>query len=189
MKHIIFLDGDGTLWYPSQTKRSDVTHWIYFDPKTKDNYLPHMELCPYVYKTIAGLYAYGFTLILISMSPKPDAEAREEHRQKLEYFNLLPFFEAWYAAPDKDVESKARIMRNVLAEHNLSIDNATMVGDSIKYDYQPAVDMGMETYLIKSYISPDAQNANTDTSQMNTISEVHDLVTKWDLRIPQTDEI
>ena len=187
MKHIIFLDGDGTLWYPAKTKRGDVTHWIYLDPETKDNYLSHMELCPHVYETVAGLYAYGFTLVLISMSPKPQAEAREEHRQKLEHFNLFPFFEEWYAAPDKDPEGKARIMKTVLEEHNLSVTNATMVGDSIKYDYQPAVDMGMESYLIESDMAPDADNAKRDTSQLNTISEVHDLITKWDLRIPLTD--
>lgn len=43
---IIFLDGDGTLWYPKATKRTQKPHWIYHDPETKDNYLEHLELTP-----------------------------------------------------------------------------------------------------------------------------------------------
>jgi len=181
MTQFIFLDGDGTLWYPSLTKRTDITHWIYLHPDTKDNYLDHLELCPGVYTALATLYAHGFRLILLSMSPKPEKEALREHQEKLDYFNLTQFFTSWHAAPAGDTESKPRIIKEVLSQYDCALTDATMVGDSIKYDYQPVLEHGITSYLIESDMSPDADNLATDTSHMQTISEVSDLLTLWNI--------
>ena len=51
-KKIIFLDGDGTLWYPQKTKRTQKPHRIYCDDKIKDNYLEHLELTPNTKETL-----------------------------------------------------------------------------------------------------------------------------------------
>ncbi|MFB6225364.1 MAG: HAD family hydrolase [Candidatus Paceibacteria bacterium] len=186
MPKCIFLDGDGTLWYPSLTKRTDITHWIYLDPNTKDEYLKHLELCPGVYTALSTLYMHGFQLILLSMSPKPEAEALQEHKEKLDYFNLTQFFTSWHAAPAGDPESKPRIIKDVLSQYGYKLHDAIMVGDSIKYDYQPVIEHGITSYLIESDWSPDADNLTTDTRQMQTISEVADLLTLWNLSSQST---
>jgi hydroxymethylpyrimidine pyrophosphatase-like HAD family hydrolase len=77
-KKIIFLDGDGTLWYPSTTKRTQKSHWIYNDPLTKDNYLAHLQLTPKIKETLTALRLRGILLVVISANPHTKEIALQE---------------------------------------------------------------------------------------------------------------
>ena len=37
-KKIVFFDGDGTLWYPKDTRHTEPPHWIYHEKRSLDGY-------------------------------------------------------------------------------------------------------------------------------------------------------
>lgn len=88
MKKIIFFDGDGTLWYPKLTKKSQPPHWIYSHPKTKLNPNKYLIRIPGTLKTIRHLKKKGLILIVLSAHPRPSKESAKELEERLKLFGL-----------------------------------------------------------------------------------------------------
>ncbi|MEI8104007.1 MAG: HAD family hydrolase [Candidatus Moraniibacteriota bacterium] len=172
-KKIIFLDGDGTLWYPSSTKRTQKPHWIYHDPETKDDFLRHLELIPNVRGTLLNLKEKGILLVLISASPYPTEAADKELRERLEFFDLLELFHSYRSSQGDNPEGKGELMLEILESLKLAKEDALMVGDSYFYDYLAAKNVGIEALFIENTY---ARMPDERPEDLQTINEVSDLV-------------
>lgn len=172
-KKLIFLDGDGTLWYPKSTKRTEKPHWIYHDPKTKDNYLDHLELTPYTKQAIQTLHERGVLLVAVSAHPSSPDIAVKEIQDKLNHFGLLGYFSGFRASRGDDPAGKAAIMLETLDEMGLGKKDALMVGDSYFYDYKAAKDVGIDAYFIENSV---ARMPEVRPKDIESIKEVRDLV-------------
>lgn len=172
-KQLIFLDGDGTLWYPSATKRSQKPYWIYHDPTTKDNYLEHMELVPNVKESLLKLKEKGMTLVLISASPYPAEVANKELREKLEFFGLLDLFHSYRSSPGDRPEGKGELMLEILESLHFTKSDALMVGDSYFYDYLAAKSVGVDAFFIENESAKMPEEIPND---LNVIKEVSDIL-------------
>jgi phosphoglycolate phosphatase-like HAD superfamily hydrolase len=173
VKKILFFDGDGTLWYPKLTKRTQKPHWIYNDVGTKDNYLPHLELTPGVEATLDALYASQIYLVVISANPYSEDIAVKEIKKRLDYFGLTRYFYKYRSSNGGDPKDKARVMLEVLKDLGLNTEDALMIGDSYVYDYLAAKDVGIDAFWIESIIS---KNIETHPSNIFKIQEVEDLI-------------
>jgi putative hydrolase of the HAD superfamily len=171
-KKIIFFDGDGTLWYPKKTKRSEKPHWIYDHPDTKDNYLEHLELTPEVEKAIKELKTKGIFLVVISANPREESVAVEEIKTRLKHFNLHDNFLLVRASPGDDPNGKAKIILEVLRDLNLEKQDALMVGDSYKYDYVAAQSIGVDAIWIENPISKLPEDLPKDFKTIRELSEL-----------------
>lgn len=174
-KKIIFLDGDGTLWYPKKTKRTEKPHWIYDHPDTKDNYLEHLELTPGVEKVISELKSMGMFLVVISANPREESVAVEEIKTRLKHFNLDENFLLVRSSPGDDQDGKAKIILEVLTDLDLEKQDALMVGDSYKYDYLAARQIGVDAIWIENPVSTLPEELPTD---FKSIKELPDLLIK-----------
>lgn len=172
-KKLIFLDGDGTIWYPSLTKRTRKPHWIYHDSATKDNFLNHMELTPNLRETLLELKKKNILFVLVSASPYPVDVANEELREKLEFFDLLDLFHSYRSSPGDRPEGKGELMLEIIASLNLTKDDALMVGDSFFYDYLAAKNVGIDALFIENEC---AKMPDEIPKDLQTIKEVSDLV-------------
>lgn len=172
-KKLIFLDGDGTLWYPSSTKRSRKPHWIYHDPVTKDRYLEHMELAPNVKETLLKLREKGMILVLISASPHPAEVANKELREKLEFFGLLDLFHSYRSSLGDRPEGKGALILEILELLHLPKNDALMVGDSYSYEYLAAKDVGIDALFIENEYAKMPEEIPND---LRTLKEVSDLL-------------
>ncbi len=175
-KQLIFLDGDGTLWYPSRTKRSQKPHWIYHDPETKDNALEHMELAPNVKESLLKLKEKGMTLVLISASPYPAEVADKELREKLEFFGLLDLFHSYRSSPGDRPEGKGELMLEILESLHLTKDGALMVGDSYFYDYLAAKDIGIDAFFIENEYAKMPEEILADVQIIREVSDLLDIL-------------
>jgi FMN phosphatase YigB (HAD superfamily) len=171
-KKIVFLDGDGTLWYPKKTKRSEKPHWIYDHPDTKDSYLQHLELTPETEKVIQTLNAKGIFLVVISANPREESVAVEEIKTRLKHFNLHDNFLLVRASPGDDPNGKAKVILEVLNDLNLKKEDALMVGDSYKYDYLAARQIGVDAIWIENPISKLPEDLPEDFSSIKELSEL-----------------
>ena len=72
MKKVIFFDGDGTLWYPSKTKRTVAPHWVYSDPATIADPHAEFEVTPTAIEALQQLGEMGIKRVLLSTSPEPE---------------------------------------------------------------------------------------------------------------------
>ena len=172
-KKIIFLDGDGTLWYPKATKRIQKPHWIYHNPETKDNYLEHLELTPRAKETLEYLNKKGLLLVVLSANPYAEDIAIKEIKERLEYFGLAGLFYTYRSSAGSDPSGKASIILEILSSLGLDKKDALMVGDSYFYDYLAAEDIGVDAFFIKNSVSkmPDEIPQN-----IKSIKEVYELV-------------
>ena len=173
-KKIIFFDGDGTLWYPKATKRTQKPHWVYHDALTKNAYLQHLELTPKAKETLEQLHEKGMLLVLISANPYAADIALPEIRERLEYFGLLGLFHSYYSSDGADPSGKAAVMLDVIRKLELTKMDALMVGDSYFYDYAAARDAGIEAFFINNTVSKMPRTAPAD---LQTIQEIHELLT------------
>lgn len=148
-KKIVFLDGDGTIWYPEKTKREIKPHWIYKDKEIGENFLQHLVLIPSVIETLRKLKEGGVLLILISTHPHPKDVADELLKEKVSYFQLEELFDEIYTARDHP-GGKGEIIDTVLKTRSISPSQAIMIGDSYKYDYLSAKKVGVEAILMDS---------------------------------------
>ncbi len=159
MKRIVFIDGDGTLWYPSKTKYNDVPWWVYENPQTKGNPLTHLTLIPNVKVELRKLRSSGMILVLLSTQPgNTKAERLESLMRKVRHFRLERYFDEFRAArrgprpkgrftPDrKDLE-----MLDVLKRRGIPKSQALMVGDSYANDYLPARGAGVDALLVNNF--------------------------------------
>lgn len=173
MKKLLFLDGDGTLWYPSATKRTEKPHWVYHDEKTKDNYLEHMELTPKTKEALELLHKKGMYLVVISASPYDEESAINDIEERLDHFGLSDLFYAVRASAGGDPNGKAAIMLEIIKELGITKEAALMVGDSYFYDYLAAKENGIDAFFIENEVAKMPQPMPDD---LRSIKEVRDLV-------------
>lgn len=176
-KKLIFLDGDGTIWYPSSTKRTQKPHWIYHNPATKDNYLNHIEIAPNLRETLLKLKKKNILVVLVSASPYSADVANKELRGKLEFFDLLDLFHSFHSTPGDLPEGKGALMLELIKSLNLTKDDALMVGDSYFYDYLAAKNVGIDAYFIEN---ESAKMPDEIPKDLQTIKEVSDLLDMLD---------
>lgn len=172
-KKILFLDGDGTLWYPSTTKRTQKPHWVYYDEKTKDNYLEHIELTPGTKEALELFHKKGLYLVIISANPNSEQAAIKEIKERLDHFGLSELFYACRASEGDDPKGKTVIMIEVIKELGLTKRDALMVGDSYFYDYLAAKENGIDAFFIENEVSKMPEVTPKD---LQSIHEVHDLI-------------
>lgn len=172
-KKIIFFDADGTLWYPHATKRVQHPAWLYLDKDLKHNYLEHLSLTPLAKETLKLLRENGITTVILSMFPHHAEEAARLLNERVGHFDLADFFDEIYATAEYPAAKPEKILE-VLKRHNLTKDDALMVGDSYEYDYAPAQSIGVDAVLI-----------NTDYHQENKENEpVKTLIDNLDDLLP-----
>lgn len=172
-KKIVFLDGDGTLWYPKATKRTQKPHWIYHDPAIKDNYLEHLELTPRTKETLEALREKGMYLVVLSANPYAEDMAIKEIKERLEYFGLTSLFYAHRSSDGNDPNGKASIILEILSLLGLQREDALMVGDSYFYDYLAARNVGVDALFIENNVSKMPDEIPQD---LQSIKEVHELI-------------
>jgi phosphoglycolate phosphatase-like HAD superfamily hydrolase len=175
-KKIIFLDGDGTLWYPKSTKRTEKPHWIYHDPLTKDNYLEHLELTPKTKETLKKFRDMGMYLVVISANPYAEDIAVKEIKERLKYFGLTDLFYSCRASEGSDPLGKPAIMLNIIKELGLEKDDAVMVGDSYFYDYLAAKDAGIDAFYIENIASKMPDIIPSDLQSIHEVSDLLDIL-------------
>jgi len=172
MKKIIFLDGDGTLWYPKETKRARKPHWIYDDPVTKDNYLEHLELAPKVKYALEKFKEMGIVLVLISANPKSEEVAIKEIMNRLNYLDLAKYFNIVRSSAGDDPSGKGKVILEILEKLNLQKSDALMVGDSIIYDYLAATNVGVESFWIENPVSKLPETLPVNFRKIFEVSDV-----------------
>jgi phosphoglycolate phosphatase-like HAD superfamily hydrolase len=177
-KKIIFLDGDGTLWYPKATKRTQKPHWVYHDPDTKDNYLEHIELTPQTKEALECLNEKGIYLVVLSANPYAEDIAIQEIKDRLEHFGIVSLFYTFRSSEGSDPNGKAGIMLEILNTLGLAKEDAVMVGDSYFYDYLAAKNIGIDAFFINNTVSKMPEELPSD---LQTIDEVHDLINLLEL--------
>jgi putative hydrolase of the HAD superfamily len=175
-KKIVFLDGDGTLWYPKKTLRAQKPHWVYADAKTKDNYLNHLVLTPGLKRTLRALREKGIHLVVVSANPYDEVAAVKEIREKLDYFGLADLFYAYRSSRGDDPNGKVAIMLEVLNELNLQKSDALMVGDSYFYDYLAAKNAGIDAFFITNTVSKMPEVVPTDLQSISEVSDLRDIL-------------
>lgn len=170
MKRIIFFDGDGTLWYPKKTKRLQKPHWVYQKHK---NYKPHLILTPTTISTLRVLKRKGIYLVILSTHPHLPKEANLVLREKVEHFKLDSIFDEMIATRERPNSKKHSLLR-VLKRLRIAKSDALMVGDSYKWDYQPARQAGIEAVLFDSEyrkIDPQARNIKKVINRTSDVLE------------------
>jgi HAD superfamily hydrolase (TIGR01549 family) len=172
-KKIIFLDGDGTLWYPKLTKRNEKPHWIYEHPDTKDNYLEHLELTPKIKETLEILKSKSIYLVVVSANPREENIAVKEIQERLKYFDLEKYFYNVRASSGSDSKDKGRIILEEITKLNLQKEDALMIGDSYKYDYLAAESVGVDAFWIKNSLNKIDEE---EILKIKNINEVFDLI-------------
>lgn len=172
-KKILFLDGDGTLWYPSLTKRTQKPHWVYHDQKTKDNYLEHIELTPNTKETLEFFHKKGLYLVVVSANPSDEELATKEIGERLSHFGLNKLFYTYRSSKGNDPNGKTAIMLEIIKDLGLTKEDALMIGDSYFYDYIAAKKDGIDAFFIENEVSemPEVMPDN-----LQSIKEVHDLL-------------
>ncbi len=173
-KKLIFLDGDGTLWYPYKTKRTQKPHWIYHDETTKHDYLNHLELTPGTKEALEYFVRKDVKLVVISASPYDPETAVKEIKERLTHFKIADLFYDYRASQGDEPDGKAAIMLDIIQELGLSKQDALMVGDSYFYDYLPAKQNGIDAFLIKS---ESARLPEVLPDDLRLINEMYDLTT------------
>lgn len=172
-KKILFLDGDGTLWYPSATKRTQKPHWVYNDAETKDNYLEHIELTPGTKEALEYFHDKELYLVVISANPYDEEMAVKEIKGRLDHFELNDLFYTCRASEGSDPKGKTAIMLEIIKELGLAKEDALMVGDSYFYDYLAAKEDGIDAYFIENKV---AKMPEVMPDDIQSIKEVRDLV-------------
>jgi len=176
-KKIIFLDGDGTLWYPKSTKRTQKPHWVYHDPLTKDDYLEHLELTPGTKETLQALHAKGAYLVVISANPYAEEVAVREIKERLEYFGLSALFHSYRASEGNDSSGKVAIMLEIIEKLDFTKEDALMVGDSYFYDYVAPRDAGIDSFFIDNDVSKMPDVTPTGLRSIKEVSDLLDILT------------
>lgn len=174
-KKIIFFDGDGTLWYPRQTKRTQKPFWVYLDAHTKDSYLDHLVLTPHAVETLRVLRSHTSMTVLLSTHPHEATEAATVLDEKVRHFGLDSLFDEVYATAEYP-EAKGEKMLEILQRHNLKTEDALMVGDSYRWDYTPAEAMGVDAVLINSDYHQEKKDQEPVDYLINDLDELPTLL-------------
>lgn len=175
-KKIIFLDGDGTLWYPKSTKRTQKPHWVYHDLATKDTYLEHIELTPGTKEVLEDFYKQGVYLVVISANPYDEEIAVREIKERLRYFGLSDFLYDCRASSGSDPLGKVSIMLEIIEKLGLEKVDALMVGDSYFYDYLAAKENGIDALFIENDATKMPETPPVDLQKIKEMYELRHLV-------------
>jgi len=156
-KEIIFFDGDGTIWYPRKTKYKEKPHWIYSLHGSYKDHSKHLMMVATVLNTLKILKERGIITVLLSTHPQPPKEAYTVVRHRIKHFDLDKLFDEVHATREYHA-SKSEFILDILKKRKIAKSRALMVGDSYRWDYKPARDIGVDALLIESeYIKKDAQ--------------------------------
>ena len=172
-KKIIFLDGDGTIWYPNKTLRNTKPHWIYNDSETKDSYLEHLQLTPKLKETLEKLSEKGIYLVVISANPYPEDMAIKEIQERLRHFNIAHLFHSARSSASSNPNGKAEVVLEIIESLGLNKSDALMVGDSYFYDYLAIKNIGIDALFIENTVSKMPEIMPSD---LQSIKEVSDLI-------------
>ena len=171
-KKIIFFDGDGTIWYPKETKRKIKPHLIYSDKKIGDKYLEHLILTTSALSSLNKLKRLGIILILISTHPHSKKEADVLLKEKVMYLKLENIFDEFYTSRDYP-EGKGEVITGVLKKKHIPKYKALLIGDSYRYDYLSAKGVGVDCLLIKSeYMSAKGRRVKGIIKNLSDIIEI-----------------
>lgn len=172
-KKIIFFDGDGTLWYPTKTKRREKPHWVYKTNGTLDDHCSQLVLIPTVLQTLKKLKKLGVITVLLSTHPYPPKEAHAIIHHKVAHFKLNEFFDEIHATREFH-SSKGEFIVKILKKRGIAKKDALMVGDNYHWDYKPARDVGVDALLIESdYMRKDPVGKRVK----KTIKKLSDIIT------------
>jgi|SRR3989344_4664557 len=169
-KKVIFFDGDGTLWYPKKTKYSKHPVWVYKDRRIKD-YLNHIVMIPSVLSVIKKLKQMGIITVILSTNPSPPEIADIHIKHKVKHFKLDGLFDEVYATRPYP-ESKVEFMLKILKRRKIKKSNALMIGDSYKWDYEPAKNNGIDALLIKSKYMHEHEAVKSVKRKINKLSDL-----------------
>jgi FMN phosphatase YigB (HAD superfamily) len=171
-KEIIFFDGDGTLWYPKETRYTEKPHWIYSTAMSLDGYCEQLMLIPGVLSTLEKMKKLGIITVILSTHPHEPEEAAVIINHKVTHFNLHDLFDEVHATRHFQ-ESKGEFIVNILKKRGFPKNRALMVGDSYRWDYKSARDVGIDALLIESdYLKKDPQGKRVK----NTIRRMSDVL-------------
>lgn len=149
MKKIIFLDGDGTLWYPKSTKYSKHPVWIWREHRNNLKKVKEkLVAIPTVRETLRKLKKRGIKLIVLSTNPYTQKLANERIWNILKHLKLDKFIDEVYGTKEH-VESKGEYILKILRKYKISKKYALMVGDTYEWDYNSAKKVGVDAVLIK----------------------------------------
>lgn len=147
-KKVISFDGDGTLWYPKETKRSIAPHGIY--ALYPDTYLEHLELTPGAKELLSYLHEQkNIKVVILSTHPQLHDEALAILKKKIEYFGLQNICDFFTSSPDIP-EGKGPILKKYIDEVGLSTHEALHIGDSIRYDFEAMKKVGIDVVLLNA---------------------------------------
>lgn len=166
-KRIIFFDGDGTLWYPKKTKYTKHPVWLYKDSRIK-NHTNHLIMTPSAFSTIKKLKRMGVITVILSTHPHPSKEADAIIKHKIKHFELEELFDEVHATREY-FGSKGEFMLKILKKRKIPKSKALMVGDSYKWDYQPAKKRGIDALLIESEYEPMKTQVNETILKLSDI--------------------
>lgn len=166
-KKIIFFDGDGTLWYPKKTKRAKHPVWLYQDKRFK-NYTNHLVMTPSAFSTIKRLRKEGIVTVILATHPQPPKEADAIIKHKIKHLELKGLFDEVHATREYH-GSKGEFMLKILKIRKIPKSKALMVGDSYKWDIEPAKRRGIDALLIESEYEPMKKNVKTTIKKLSDI--------------------
>lgn len=156
-KEIIFFDGDGTLWYPSETKRTKAPFWIYGLNESLEQYYKRLALDSDTLGVISNIKRNNIKVILLSTHPQPKGEAIKILEHKVQHLGLSGMFDEIHAT-DETRTSKGEYITKILKKYKIPKSRALMIGDNYRWDYKPAKDVGVDALLIESeYLKNDRQ--------------------------------
>lgn len=171
MKRIIFFDGDGTLWYPKSTKRTQKPHWIYHDPLTMNDHKSHLILTPHVVTTLWKLQKLGIINAIISTHPHSAKDADAILKDKVHHFGLETLVNEVHAARNVPT-GKGVVIARILKRLKLPKSSALMVGDSYVWDYLAAKKNGVDGLLMDAiYLNKSAGRVKRKIKNLDEVLE------------------
>jgi len=171
-KKIIFFDGDGTLWYPKNTKRSKRPDWIYSKNTKSKKYLPLLTLTPSIAKVLLTLKRKGKILIALSTHPHSLKEADEHMNSKIKHLKIEHLFDSILTARPHPL-GKGNAILNFLKKSKIPKSQALLIGDSYLYDYRSAKSVGVDCLLIKTpYMSPKGRRVKKTITNLSVLSKL-----------------
>lgn len=108
--------------------------------------------------------------VILSTSPHPKKKANKLLKSKIDYFQLNEYIDEYYATDDYP-ESKGEYIERILIKKQIDKSNAIMIGDSYKWDYKSATDIGVDAILIESKYEDETTEAN---HRVQSIVELED---------------
>lgn len=166
MIKIIFFDADGTLYYNAN---HPVETWN--NSKTHNEAISRFKKSPTVNKTLEKLKTLGIRLIILSTSPKEELKDWKV-TERLEYFKLIDYFDEIHIT-EEYVESKGEFIAKILNKLKIKSQDALMVGDSYKWDCEPAEKNGIKALLVnRNY------NKNEPGTRIEKLNEILKFITE-----------